>query len=123
MPVGTGDPPWPTAAECYLAALAPVTQISMGAAPSGQVAEAGPGETAEIVATVADSLMAVGAVPVTSTLLREFPASGPGWHTPLVHRWGRRAHRLAQGRGTAESCRALRTSGQQNIAGWRCGCR
>jgi hypothetical protein len=27
--------------------------------------------------------MAVGALPVTSTLLREFPTSGPGWHTPL----------------------------------------
>ncbi len=46
--------------------------------------------------------MAVGALPVTSTLLREFPASGPGWHTPLAHRWGRRAHRAAQGRGTAD---------------------
>ena len=100
--MGTGDPPWPTAAECYLAALAPVTRISMGAAPSGQLAEAGPGGTAEIVATVADSLMAVGALPVTSTLLREFPGSGPGWHTPLVHRWGGRAHRAAQGRRAAD---------------------
>jgi hypothetical protein len=31
---------------------------------------------------VADSLIAVGALPVTSTLLRESPASGPGWHVP-----------------------------------------
>jgi hypothetical protein len=37
------------------------------------VAEAGPEETAKIVATVADSLIAVGALPVTSTPLREFP--------------------------------------------------
>ncbi len=102
VPVGAIAPLWPTPAECYLAALAPVTHISMEASPSGQLAEAGPEETAEIVATVADSLMAVGALPVTSTLLREFPASGPGWHTPLAHRWGRRAHRAAQGRGTAD---------------------
>ena len=100
VPVGATAPPWPTAAECYLAALAPVTKISI--ATSGHVAEAGPEETAEIVATVADSLMAVGALPVTSTLLREFPGNRPGWYTPLVHRWGRRAHRLARGRGTAD---------------------
>jgi hypothetical protein len=101
VPVGAGAPPWPTPAECYLAALAPVTHISIETSPSGQVAEAGPAETAEIVGTVADSLMAVGALPVTSTLLREFPTSGPGWYTPLAHRWGRRASRVARGRGTA----------------------
>ena len=61
----------------------------------GTVAEAGPEETAEIVATVADSLMAVGALPVTSTLLREFPGSAPGWHAALAHRWRRRAHQRA----------------------------
>ena len=66
------------------------------------MAEAGPEETAEIVAKVADSLMAVGALPVTSTLLRAFPASGPGWHTPLAHRWGRRAHQRAAGFRPAE---------------------
>jgi hypothetical protein len=102
MPVGASAPPWPTAAECYLAALAPVTKISMETAPSGQVAEAGPEETAEIVAKVADSLLAVGALPVTSTLLREFPSDRPGWYTPLAHRWGRRASQLARGRGTAD---------------------
>ena len=93
VPVGRSDPPWPTPAEGYLAALAPVTSISMEA--SGTVAEAGPEETAEIVATVADSLIAVGALPVTSTLLREFPGSGPGWHAALAYRWGRRAHQRA----------------------------
>jgi hypothetical protein len=90
VPVGRSDPPWPTPAECYLAALAPVTRISMEA--SGTVAEAGPEETARIVATVADSLIAVGALPVTSTLLRESPGSGPGWHAALAHRWRRRAY-------------------------------
>jgi hypothetical protein len=93
VPVGRSDPPWPTPAECYLAALAPVTTISIGT--SGTIAEAGPEETAEIVATVADSLIAVGALPVTSTLLRECPGNGPGWHTELAYRWGRRAHQQA----------------------------
>ena len=93
VPVGRSDPPWPTPAECYLAALAPVTNISI--ATSDTAAEAGPEETAKIVGTVADSLIAVGALPVTSTLLREFPGSGPGWHVQLTHRWGRRAHQQA----------------------------
>jgi hypothetical protein len=93
VPVGTSAPPWPTPAECYLAALAPRTRISIET--SGQVAEAGPEETAEIVATVADSLMAVGALPVTSALLRASPGSEPGWHTALAHRWRRRAHKRA----------------------------
>jgi hypothetical protein len=91
--VGRSDPPWPTPAEGYLAALAPVTTISIGT--SGTVAEAGPEETAKIVATVADSLIAVGALPVTSTLLREVSGSDPGWHVQLAHRWGRRARQQA----------------------------
>src|SRR6266542_4345233 len=100
VPLGTSDPPWPTAAECYLAALAPVTSYSI----SDSVTEstAGPEDTAEIVAAVADSLMAVGALPVTSTLLSGFPASGPGWHIPLAHRWGRRAGQQAAGFRAAE---------------------
>lgn len=57
-------------------------------------AEVGPRETAEIVATVADSLMAVGALPVTSAWLRDAAQPGePGWRAPLVSRWGN------QGRG------------------------
>jgi hypothetical protein len=102
VPVGASDPPWPTPAECYLAALAPVTHTSIETSPSGDLAETGPKETAEIVATVADSLMAVGALPVTSTLLREFPGGGPGWHIPLAHRWGRRARARAAGFRAAE---------------------
>jgi hypothetical protein len=100
VPVGASAPPWPTAAECYLAALASVTKISIES--SGHVAEAGPEETAEIVAKVADSLMAVGALPATSTLLHEFPGNRPGWSTPLVHRWGRRASRVARAREAAD---------------------
>jgi hypothetical protein len=93
VPAGRSDPPWPTPAECYLAALAPVTTISIGTA--GTVAEAGPEETARMVATVADSLIAVGALPVTSTLLRESPGSGPAWHAQLAYQWGFRAHQSA----------------------------
>ena len=104
VPVGRSDPPWPTPAECYLAALAPVTTISIES--GGTLAEAGPEETAKIVATVADSLIAVGALPVTSTLLRESPGRGPGWHAHLVHQWRGRAHRQA-GRFRAAEHRGL----------------
>jgi hypothetical protein len=95
VPVGTSDPPWPTPAESYVVTLAPVGRISIGT--PDRVAEAGPEETAKIVAEVADSLIAVGAFPVTSTLLRESPDSGPGWHTELAHRWRRRAHQRGAG--------------------------
>lgn len=95
LPVGRSDPPWPTPAECYLAALAPVTSVSIGTARTGTVAEAGPEETAEIVATVADSLLAVGVLPVTSTLLHGFSDRVPGWGRALAYRWGRRASQQA----------------------------
>jgi hypothetical protein len=97
---GASDPPWPTPAECYLAALAPVTSYSIS--DSSSESTAGPDDTAQIVAAVADSLMAVGALPVTSTLLSDFPASGPGWHTALAHRWGGRARGQADGFRAAE---------------------
>jgi hypothetical protein len=94
VPVGTSEPPWPTPAECYLADLATVTSYSIST--SGSEATAGPEDVAEIVAKVADSLMAVGALPVTSTLLRESPAHRePAWQPPLVSRWGYRAHTAA----------------------------
>jgi hypothetical protein len=105
VPVGRCDPPWPAPAECYLAALAPVTSISIET--SGTVAEAGPEETAQIVATVADSLIAVGALPVTSTLLREFPGRGPGWHAALAYRWRRRACQRAARFRAAEHARLV----------------
>jgi hypothetical protein len=95
VPVGAADPPWPAPAECYLAELARVTHISISDAVSE--AGAGPRDTAEIVATVADSLMAVGALPLTSSLLREFPGNRPGWHTPLADRWGVRAYQRTSG--------------------------
>jgi hypothetical protein len=95
VPVGTSEPPWPTPAEGYLAELARVTGFSI----SDRVSQAkgGPEDTAEIVATVADSLLAVAALPLTSTLLRELPGSRrvPAWQRPLVHRWNRRAHQDA----------------------------
>jgi hypothetical protein len=93
VPVGTGDPQWPAPAECYLAALATITSYSISDSISESTA--GPEDTAEIVATVADSLMAVGALPVTSALLREFSGSGPGWHVELAQRWRRRVHEQA----------------------------
>ena len=94
VPVGTSSPPWPTPAECYLAGLATVTRYSIST--SRGESTAGPEDVAEIIAKVADSLLAVGALPVTSTLLREPPADRrPAWQTPLVSRWRRRAHTAA----------------------------
>ena len=94
VPVGTSAPPWPTPAECYLADLATVTSYSIST--SSREATAGPEDVAQIVAKVADSLLAVGALPVTSTMLRESPADRePAWQPPLVDRWSRRAHTAA----------------------------
>ena len=94
LPVGTSEPPWPTPAECYLAELATVTSYSIST--SGSEATAGPEEVAEIIAKVADSLLAAGALPVTSALLRESPAGrAPAWQAPLVNRWGLRAYTAA----------------------------
>jgi hypothetical protein len=95
VPVGTSEPRWPTPAECYLAGLATVTSYSISTA--GSESTAGPEDTAEIVAKVADSLLAVGALPVTSTLLHEPPADRkPAWQPPLVSRWSRRARTAAR---------------------------
>jgi hypothetical protein len=95
VPVGTSSPPWPTPAEGYLADLARVTSYSIST--SARESTAGPEDVAEIVAKVADSLLAVGALPVTSTLLREPPADRkPAWQPDLVRRWGRRAHTAAR---------------------------
>jgi hypothetical protein len=105
VPVGRSDSRRPTPAECYLAALAPVTNFSMET--SGTVAEAGPEETATIVAMVADSLIAVGALPVTSTLLRESPGGGPGWRAELAYRWRRSARQQAARFRTAEHRRLV----------------
>ena len=94
LPVGISEPPWPSPAECYLAELATVTSYSIST--SASEATAGPEDVAEIVAKVADSLLAVGALPVTSTLLRESPADrAPAWQPPLVSRWSYRAYTAA----------------------------
>jgi hypothetical protein len=91
VPVGTSEPRWPTPAECYLADLATVTSYSIST--SGSESTARPEDTAEIVAKVADSLLAVGALPVTSALLRESRADrAPAWQAPLVNRWRLRAY-------------------------------
>jgi hypothetical protein len=95
VPVGTSEPRWPTPAEGYLADLATVTSYSIST--SGSESTAGPEDVAEIVAKVADSLLAVGALPVTSTLLYEPPTDRKtAWQPHLVHRWARRAHTAAR---------------------------
>ena len=95
VPVGTSEPRWPTPAEGYLTELATVTSYSIST--SGRESAAGPEDVAEIVAKVADSLLAVGALPVTSTLLYEPPAERkPAWQPHLVRRWGSRAHTAAR---------------------------
>jgi len=95
VPVGTSEPRWPTPAEGYLTELATVTSYSIST--SGRESAAGPEDVAEIVAKVADSLLVVGALPVTSTLLHEPPAERkPAWQPHLVRRWGSRAHTAAR---------------------------
>ncbi len=59
IPVGTADPAWPTAAECYLALLS-----RQDPAP-----ELGRSGGLEVVAAVAESLVTVGAIPAQSPLL------------------------------------------------------
>jgi hypothetical protein len=91
---GTADPPWPTPAECYLAALAPVTSMSIRA--DGAKVEL---DTAQIVAAVAEALLWVGALPPDSALLSGGTAAGggpAGWREPLAHLWGRRAWQRAR---------------------------
>jgi hypothetical protein len=105
VPAGTTQAAWPTPAECYLAELATVTSYSIS--DSVSESEAGPEDTAKIVATVADSLIAVGALPVTSALLREVPGSGPGWRVQLAQRWSRRVHQQAAGFRAAEHRRLV----------------
>jgi hypothetical protein len=83
---GSSAPAWATAAEGYLIALARVRNFS----PNG--VELDPTQTAQIIATVADALMATGALPVTSSwLYRAAPGTEPGWRTPLLNRWSQRA--------------------------------
>ncbi len=98
---GSADPPWPTPAECYLAALAQVTSMSIST--DDRTAEL---DTAQIVAAVADALLRTGALPASSALLSGSPAANggnPGWRLPLMHLLARHAHQRAR---TAEPHRA-----------------
>jgi hypothetical protein len=90
---GAADPPWPTPAEGYLAALARVTSMSIGT--DGRAVEL---DTEHIVAAVADALLWVGALPTDSALLSGVAAAGgapAGWREPLMNLWGRDAWQRA----------------------------
>lgn len=91
VPVGTAEPPWPTPAEAFIEHLARIGGFNLNGS------ELTPDQTAGIVATVADCLLAVGALPASSALLREPRAGGGGrgWQGQLADRWSRRAHQQA----------------------------
>jgi hypothetical protein len=117
---GTADPPWPSPAECYLAVLASVTSMSIGA--DGGTVEL---DTARIVAAVADALLWVGALPSDSVLLSGSAllpggtAAGggrPGWREPLVQLWVNHAHRRARAAEPARAGLAVRLPLRQATA-------
>jgi hypothetical protein len=99
IPVGTAEPPWPTPAEAFTEELARINGMNLNGT------ELTPDQTAGIVATVADCLLAVGALPTSSALLREPRTRGQerqdpqGWHAQLADRWSRRAWQQAAGAG------------------------
>jgi hypothetical protein len=87
---GTTQPRWPTPAEAFVESLARINGMDF----NGTVLT--PDQTAGIVAAAADCLMAVGALPVSSRLLRDPPqATSQEWRVALARRWGRRAFREA----------------------------
>lgn len=85
----------PAPAEGYLAALARVGGVKVG------WSDIEAAKTAEIVAVVADCLLAVGALPPSSDLLRDGRREGlatpapPAWQEALATRWARRAQLAA----------------------------
>lgn len=93
IPVGPAAPPWPAAAECYLAELARVTSMSIGSS-AGRVDL----DTARIVAAVADALLRAGALPPDSAVLTGGTAAGDpaGWQQTQMHQWGRQAWQRAR---------------------------
>ena len=91
VPVGTAEPPWPTPAEAFTEQLARINGMNLNGS------ELTPDQTAGIVATVADCLLAVGALPASSALLREPRASEQDWQAQLAFRWSRRAWAQAAG--------------------------
>jgi hypothetical protein len=90
---GPAEPPWPTPAECYLAALAEVTSMTIGT--GGETVEL---DTAQITAAVAEALLWVGALPSASPLLHDRSAA-PGWQRALADQWGQRAYLRARDAG------------------------
>jgi hypothetical protein len=90
---GTADPPWPTPAECYLAVLASATTVSIGT--DRQTVEL---DTARIIATVADALLRVEALPPDSALLSggAVAAGQPAWRQPLNYLWTDQARQRAR---------------------------
>jgi hypothetical protein len=66
---GITQPPWPTPAECYLAQLPPPSADWSIGSKTGAVEL----DTAAIVASVADALLAVGALPHDSAVLTGLP--------------------------------------------------
>jgi hypothetical protein len=84
VPTDATQPPWSTAAESYLAQLAPpAPDWSLGSFATGAVQL----DTAGIVAAVADALLAVGALPPDSAVLTGLPGSVRGdWRLALSDR-------------------------------------
>jgi hypothetical protein len=101
VPVGTAEPPWPAPAEAFTEHLARISDLNLNGS------ELTRDQTAGIVATVADCLLAAGALPPSSALLREPRASARAWQEQLAGRWSRRtwqqaaAFRPADHRGLA----------------------
>jgi hypothetical protein len=90
--VGKADPQWPTPAESYLDALARVSAVTV----NGVRLEAH--DVAEVVAAVADGLLALGVLPAASPLLQKITDGQlHGWRTSLMHRWTRRLHQFSEG--------------------------
>ena len=75
LPSGTAAPPWPTPAECLLAGLVPELPPLEAEAQFGVGLDAT--EAMAVVASVAEALLAVGVLPLDSSLLRQLPAVRP----------------------------------------------
>lgn len=86
---GRTKPPWTTPAECYLAWLSPElpgidAQASFGVGLDAK-------QAGRVVLAVGDALLAVGALPPQSSLLRHPPASRQlWWQEGLSRAWARR---------------------------------
>jgi hypothetical protein len=106
VPVGRADPPWPTPAECYLAWLAPEVSPADTDATFGIGLDAH--QASQVVAAVADALLAVGALPPQSPLLRHPPARDQApWRSDVANRWAGRVHRRAAQPGSHTSYAGL----------------